>query len=66
LAFLLSPVRGVLPYILGLRNGSETKRFMDTVFSKVGATGRRKRACLKMELLYLILLSEYIKDRRRN
>jgi hypothetical protein len=38
-----SPVQGVLPTLLGLRNWSETKRFMDALCSKVGATGKRER-----------------------
>jgi hypothetical protein len=37
-----SPVRGVLPTILGLRNWSETQRFTDVLCSKVGATGKRQ------------------------
>jgi hypothetical protein len=32
-------VQGVLPTALGLRNWSETKRFMAALCSKVGATG---------------------------
>jgi hypothetical protein len=38
-----SPVQGVLPTVLGLRNGSETKRLTDALCSKVGATGKRER-----------------------
>jgi hypothetical protein len=34
-----SPVWGVLPTVLGLRNWSETKRFTDALCSKVGPTG---------------------------
>jgi TorA maturation chaperone TorD len=38
-----SPIQGVLPTVLGLRNWPETKRFMDALCSKVGATGKRER-----------------------
>jgi hypothetical protein len=38
-----SPVQGVLPTLLGLRNWNETKRFTDALCSKVGATGKRER-----------------------
>jgi hypothetical protein len=38
-----SPVQLVLPNVLGLRNWSETKRFIDALCFKVGATGKRKR-----------------------
>jgi hypothetical protein len=38
-----SPIQGVLPTVLGLRNWSETKRFTDALCSKVGATGKRER-----------------------
>jgi hypothetical protein len=38
-----SPVQGILPTTLGLRNWSETKRFTDALCSKVGATGKRER-----------------------
>jgi hypothetical protein len=38
-----SPVQGVLPTVLGLRNWSETRRFTDALSSKVGATGKRER-----------------------
>jgi hypothetical protein len=43
LAMGWSPVQGVPPTVLGLRNWSETKRFADAVCSKVGATGKRER-----------------------
>jgi hypothetical protein len=38
-----SPVQEILPTVLGLRNSSETKRFIDALCSKVGATGKRER-----------------------
>jgi hypothetical protein len=38
-----SPVQGVLPIVLGLRNWNETKHSTDAVCSKVGASGKRKR-----------------------
>jgi hypothetical protein len=38
-----SPIQGVLPTVLGLRNWSKTKRFTDALCSKVGATGKRER-----------------------
>jgi hypothetical protein len=37
-----SPIQGVLPTVLGLRNSSETKRFTDALRSKVGATGKSR------------------------
>jgi hypothetical protein len=43
LATGLFPIRGVLPTLLGLRNWSETKRFMDVFCSKVRTTGKRER-----------------------
>jgi hypothetical protein len=43
LATSWSPVQGVLPTVLGLRNWSKTKSFMDALCSKVEATGRRER-----------------------
>jgi hypothetical protein len=36
-------IQGVLPTVLWLRNWSETKRFMDALCTKVGATGERER-----------------------
>jgi hypothetical protein len=42
LAIGRSPIQGALPTDLGLRNWSETKRFMDALCSKVGATGERE------------------------
>jgi hypothetical protein len=38
-----SPIEGVLPIVLGLRNWNETKSFTDAPCSKVGATEERKR-----------------------
>jgi hypothetical protein len=38
-----SPVQGVLPTVLRLRNWSETKRFTDALCSKVGATVKREK-----------------------
>jgi hypothetical protein len=38
-----SPIQGVLPNVLGLRNLSGTKRFTDAPCSKVGATGKREK-----------------------
>jgi hypothetical protein len=38
-----SPVQGVLPTVLGVRNWSETKCFMDALCSNVGATGKKKK-----------------------
>jgi hypothetical protein len=38
-----SPVQGVLPTDLGLRNRSDTKRFADAPCSKLGATGKTER-----------------------
>jgi hypothetical protein len=43
LAMGWSPVQGVLPTLLGLRNWSETKRFRDALCYKVGATRKRER-----------------------
>jgi hypothetical protein len=37
-----SPVQGVLPTVLGLRNWSETKRFTNSLCSKLGATWKRE------------------------
>jgi hypothetical protein len=45
LATVSSPVQGVLPTlptVLGLRNWSETKRFIDAPCSKVGAAWKRE------------------------
>jgi hypothetical protein len=44
LAMGWSPVQGVLPTVLRLRNWSETKRFTDAVCSKVGTSERRDTA----------------------
>jgi hypothetical protein len=38
-----SPIQGVLPTVLGLRNWSETKRFTNALCSKVGATWKREK-----------------------
>jgi hypothetical protein len=38
-----SPVQGVLPTVLRVRNWSETKRFTDALCSKMGATRKRER-----------------------
>jgi hypothetical protein len=38
-----SPVQGVLPTVLELRDWSETKLFTYTLCSKVGVTGKRER-----------------------
>jgi hypothetical protein len=43
LAMGWSPIYGVLLAVLGLRNWSETKCFMDALCSRVGATGKRER-----------------------
>jgi hypothetical protein len=44
-----SPVQGVVPSVLRLRNWSETKRFMDALCPKVRATEKREteRTCWK-------------------
>jgi hypothetical protein len=60
LATVWSPVQGVLPIVLGLRNWSETKRFTDAVCSKVGATGKRERDllhCSKIDKLEDIVIT---------
>jgi hypothetical protein len=38
-----SPIQGVLPTVLGLRNWSEIKRFTDVLCFKVGARRKRER-----------------------
>jgi hypothetical protein len=69
-----SPVQGVLPTVLGLRNLSKTKAFKDALCSKVGATGKRERErflnhsikCLrhnhKQRVMWLLSLTEYTRN----
>jgi hypothetical protein len=47
-----SPVEGVLPTVLGLRNWSETKLSTDALCSEVGATGKREREREREIILY--------------
>jgi hypothetical protein len=49
LAMGWSPVQGVLPTLLGLRNWGESKRFTDVLCSKAGETGKRERLSCSCE-----------------
>jgi hypothetical protein len=58
-----SPVHGILPTVLGLRNWSETKRFTDVLCSKVEATGERERerwVKTNYEPLHYAVTSRYV------
>jgi hypothetical protein len=48
LATSWSPVQGVVPTVLGLRNWSETKRFTDALCSTVGSNRKYRESLLKV------------------
>jgi hypothetical protein len=54
LAMGWSPVQGVLPTVLGLRNWSETKRFTDDLCSKVGGNRKEREGVVNPNLYFLI------------